>query len=537
MSNFENNGVTQLGIELLAKVQSGEKLKFTKIALGSGIIPPGKEPKDMVGLVKPVVDLAISRLINNGETVTVGSTFNNKDVATAFYYRELGLFANDPDIGEILYCYGNAGETADLVPPGNSANAIEKIIDIIVSIGNAEVIANIASGIYARKEEVDAINNRLSNGIVISVNNKQGNVNLGASDVGASPVNHASNTATYGISTVNNYGHAKASNQVPLVAGTASVGTDNGEFASGDHVHPAQTTISGNAGSATKLQTARQINGVAFDGTKNITITASPNSHNHNASDINAGTIPTARLPIASTTQQGIVLLNNTVTSTSTSTALTANIGKTIYDQLQTAQMHKLTTDEGLTHPISNSGDLNNIIKTGFYEVVKSMGNSPEIKGTGVMLVIGITPNYEDPRITQHIIDDYGNTFIRYRQSGNWTSWKTINDYLPDWQKWSNASLNSGWYDGYGGVRYYVDELKFVHLALDIYKDAPNEQADLTIAKIPDSLTPKKPVSFFLFSETNYALCAVGGTINIIEEFRGTLPNYKRYWGYVSWKI
>ncbi len=34
------------------------------------------------------------------------------------------------------------------------------------------------------------------------------------------------------------------------------------------------TTISGNAGSATKLQTARKINGVAFDGTQDITISA-----------------------------------------------------------------------------------------------------------------------------------------------------------------------------------------------------------------------------------------------------------------------
>ena len=35
-----------------------------------------------------------------------------------------------------------------------------------------------------------------------------------------------------------------------------------------------QTTISGNAGTATKLATARDINGVAFDGTANITVTA-----------------------------------------------------------------------------------------------------------------------------------------------------------------------------------------------------------------------------------------------------------------------
>ena len=60
-----------------------------------------------------------------------------------------------------------------------------------------------------------------------------------------------------------------ASTTTPKANGTAAVGTDT-KFARGDHVHPAQTTITGNAGSATKLQTARTINGAAFNGTANI---------------------------------------------------------------------------------------------------------------------------------------------------------------------------------------------------------------------------------------------------------------------------
>lgn len=51
----------------------------------------------------------------------------------------------------------------------------------------------------------------------------------------------------------------------------------NGNFAAGTIT----ANLSGNASTATKLQTARTINGVAFDGTSNITITATPTSHNH----------------------------------------------------------------------------------------------------------------------------------------------------------------------------------------------------------------------------------------------------------------
>ena len=57
----------------------------------------------------------------------------------------------------------------------------------------------------------------------------------------------------------------------PLVAGTATVGTST-LAARQDHIHPVQTTITGNAGTATTLQTARTINGVSFNGSANIVV-------------------------------------------------------------------------------------------------------------------------------------------------------------------------------------------------------------------------------------------------------------------------
>jgi len=64
----------------------------------------------------------------------------------------------------------------------------------------------------------------------------------------------------------------------------------------------------GNAATATKLATARTINGVSFDGSANIT------------------------LPLASTSVNGTVQLNNTLTSTATDQALTAAQGKVLND-------------------------------------------------------------------------------------------------------------------------------------------------------------------------------------------------------------
>ena len=94
-----------------------------------------------------------------------------------------------------------------------------------------------------------------------------------------------------------------ASDTTPKANGTASVGTET-DYARGDHVHPLQTTVSGNAGSATKLQTARTISlsgavtgSTTFDGSANRTITTTLS--NIDASKITSGTIDIARLPAA----------------------------------------------------------------------------------------------------------------------------------------------------------------------------------------------------------------------------------------------
>lgn len=77
-----------------------------------------------------------------------------------------------------------------------------------------------------------------------------------------------------------------ASATTPKAAGAAAVGSESA-YARGDHVHPAQTSVTGNAGTATKLATARTINGVSFDGSANITITANPKATQLTSEDLN----------------------------------------------------------------------------------------------------------------------------------------------------------------------------------------------------------------------------------------------------------
>lgn len=127
-------------------------------------------------------------------------------------------------------------------------------------------------------------------------------------DATKAPINHSSTATTYGISSATEYGHVMASSATPLAAGTAAVGTDNGKFAREGHVHPAQTTITGNAGTATKLETARTISltgdvtgSATFDGSVNASITTivADNSHTHTLSNITDYVAPTSGNQVA----------------------------------------------------------------------------------------------------------------------------------------------------------------------------------------------------------------------------------------------
>ena len=90
--------------------------------------------------------------------------------------------------------------------------------------------------------------------------------------------NHASSGSTYGLASATLYGHAMASSATPLVAGDPVPGTDNGKFAREGHVHPVQTSVTGNAGTANKVNHTLTVNGVAYDGsvTKTVTFTETP---------------------------------------------------------------------------------------------------------------------------------------------------------------------------------------------------------------------------------------------------------------------
>ena len=132
-------GLTEKGLALQGKALLGDEIVFTKLKIGDGVLPAGITIDELNDLVNPVATLGITRYERATSTsVLVGGYFSNTDIGTAFYYKEIGLFATDPDEGEILYAYGAAVGTPEYIPATSEGQAIEKSVALEVVVGATE---------------------------------------------------------------------------------------------------------------------------------------------------------------------------------------------------------------------------------------------------------------------------------------------------------------------------------------------------------------------------------------------------------------
>lgn len=97
--------ITAKGKALQAKVLAGKcKYAFTKIAVGNGTATSSDDYANRNDLVAPKVNITIKSVTVDGAECEVKGLMTNSEVDEAFYVREVGLFATDPDDGEIMFC-------------------------------------------------------------------------------------------------------------------------------------------------------------------------------------------------------------------------------------------------------------------------------------------------------------------------------------------------------------------------------------------------------------------------------------------------
>lgn len=137
---------TDAGKALQLRALDGEEIRFTKIQMGSGTLGETSY-KTFNALLEPKVTIPITDISVSNGYAAIRGYFNNEKLTEGFYYRELGLFAKDPDddTKEILYCYGNSGERASYIAEPGSV-LIERSIKIIAVVDDAENVSAVING-------------------------------------------------------------------------------------------------------------------------------------------------------------------------------------------------------------------------------------------------------------------------------------------------------------------------------------------------------------------------------------------------------
>ena len=134
MAEWSNATMTDVGADLQAKVNAGKtKLTFTKIKVGSGI--NATNPLALTDVISSKWETTNFVVKQEGKIVSVDTFITNTGIHEAFQMSEIGLFAQDPDKGEILYAYLTDPEP-DRMPAEGGSVVVSQELTIGMAFSN-----------------------------------------------------------------------------------------------------------------------------------------------------------------------------------------------------------------------------------------------------------------------------------------------------------------------------------------------------------------------------------------------------------------
>lgn len=139
MAEFSKLVITGKGQALLAKAVAGTgNVEFTKVCSSDTVYPIG-ELEALTELENIVQTSLISKIERTNEVaVKIETAFSNTELTAGYYMRALGLYATDPDDGEMLYAVTAETSGNCYMPPYNGVTVSGAYITLITTIGNSE---------------------------------------------------------------------------------------------------------------------------------------------------------------------------------------------------------------------------------------------------------------------------------------------------------------------------------------------------------------------------------------------------------------
>ena len=161
MAEWSNAIMTDVGNALQAKVNAGQtKLTFTKIKVGSGV--NATNPLALTDVISSKWETTNIIVKREGKVVSVDTFITNNGIKEAFRMSEIGLFANDPDKGEILYAYLTDPEP-DRMPAEGGAVVVSQELTIGMMFSNTgNVSLTVNMGALVNQEQLKEHNSSTS---------------------------------------------------------------------------------------------------------------------------------------------------------------------------------------------------------------------------------------------------------------------------------------------------------------------------------------------------------------------------------------
>lgn len=157
MAGWNNATMTDDGEVLQAKVNAGlTKLTFTKIKVGSGVSTTNAQAlTDVIASKWETTNFTVKR---DGKVVTVDTFITNTGITEAFRMTEIGLFAQDPDKGEVLYCYLTDSEP-DRMPAEGGSTVVSQELSLGMTFSNSgNVTLTVNMGALVTREQLEQHN-------------------------------------------------------------------------------------------------------------------------------------------------------------------------------------------------------------------------------------------------------------------------------------------------------------------------------------------------------------------------------------------
>ena len=142
MAEFSKLVITNKGQALLAKMIAGSgNIEFTKISASSTAYTDA-QLQGLTSLSNVKQTSLISKVTRTNEVaIKVEAAFTNTELTAGYYMKALGLYAVDPDAGEILYAVTRETSGNCYMPAYNGITVSGAYVQLVTTVGNAENVS------------------------------------------------------------------------------------------------------------------------------------------------------------------------------------------------------------------------------------------------------------------------------------------------------------------------------------------------------------------------------------------------------------